>query len=155
MRSRKIWLMGATSVLLGATLLALQLQTRAADDRFVIAPESGVDDAQIMAAKLTAAHRVLTGLVARDADMIESAGTDLVALCKTAAWRKVEEDPVYTHFSVEFQRLSERLVRLAEADNLDGAAYAYQGLTSTCIACHEHVRDVKPVRPASAIRSAN
>ncbi|QDU38647.1 hypothetical protein Mal4_29770 [Maioricimonas rarisocia] len=155
MRPQKFWVMGASSVLLGVTLLAWQLQSRAADDRLVMAPESEMDNSEIMAAKLTAAHRVLTGLVARDSAMIKGAGKDLVALCKTAAWRSVEEDPVYTHFSVEFQRLSERLVRLAEEENLDGAAYAYQGLTSTCISCHEHVRDVKPIQPASAVRPAN
>lgn len=114
----------------------------------VIPPELDVHDVDIMQAKLQSAQNVLTGLVMRDGGTVAKSGHELVALCKTDAWHHVENDPVYTHFSVEFQRQAERLARLGEAKNLEGAAYAYQGLTATCIACHEHVRDVSPIKPA-------
>jgi hypothetical protein len=113
----------------------------------VIPPEDDVQDVDIMLEKLHAAQNVLTALVMRDGESIASSGHKLAALCKADAWHHVENDPVYTHFSVEFQRQAEHLARMGEAKNLEGAAYVYQGLTATCVACHEHVRDVTPIRP--------
>ena len=45
-------------------------------------------------------------------------------------------------FTSSFDGLSLKLIRMAETRNLEGAAYTFQNLTGTCIACHQHVRDV-------------
>jgi hypothetical protein len=114
--------------------------TDAADD--VATPADRPDIAALMHGKMTCSQELLIGLINRDMEGVESAGQDLVTLAKSAAWIDATSDPVYSHFNAEFQRLSERIVRMARNDNPDGAAYAYQGLTTTCISCHEHVRDV-------------
>ena len=53
----------------------------------------------------------------------------------------MHDDPVYRHFSAEFRRLAIKLNKMASDEHLDGAAYAFQNLTTICIACHQHVRD--------------
>lgn len=114
--------------------------TEAAVDDSVVAEERHVID--LMHAKLSGSQLILVGLINRDMNAVHSGGEELVSLAKSAAWLDATDDPVYAHFNAEFQRLSERVVRMAQNNNPDGAAYAYQGLTTTCISCHEHVRDV-------------
>jgi hypothetical protein len=113
---------------------------KAADD--VAFPEQATSVSDVMHSKMSNSQLILMGLINRDLEAVGLAGDEMVSLAKSAAWLEATSDPVYSHFNAEFQRLSERVVRMARSDNLDGAAYAYQGLTSTCISCHEHVRDV-------------
>jgi hypothetical protein len=60
---------------------------------------------------------------------------------EAAEWRHIH-DPVYEHYSSEFRRLTEKLSRLAEEGNGEGAAFTYLSTTTTCISCHDYVRDV-------------
>ena len=43
----------------------------------------------------------------------------------------------------EFRRQIIRLRDLAEKANLEGASFMYLQSVSTCLSCHEHVRDVQ------------
>ncbi|MFK7818584.1 MAG: hypothetical protein AB8G99_07690 [Planctomycetaceae bacterium] len=97
-----------------------------------------------MGAKLKATQDVLQGLLTRDFEGIGEAALSLrdVALTTPPTQVRAEFDAeIYDHFRHEFLRLSGQLNKLAEAENLEGAAYVHQNLTSTCISCHEYVRD--------------
>ncbi len=97
-----------------------------------------------MGAKLTATQEVLEGLLTRDFDRIGEAAESLRDVALTTPPAQVRKDfdaEVYDHFRHEFLRLSAQLHTLAEEKNLEGTAYVHQNLTSTCIGCHEYVRD--------------
>ena len=97
-----------------------------------------------MQAKMINTQQVLEGLLKRDFKRIEKAAETLKMTSLVAP--KVEskdetEDKVFEHFQIEFMRLAARLEQLAADRNLEGAAFAYQNLTATCISCHDHIRD--------------
>jgi hypothetical protein len=132
-----LWTLACIVLVLG---VMWRQPTGAAEEE--LPPTQPTEVADLMHAKLSSSQLILMGLINRDMNTVHSAGEELVALAKSAAWMDATDDPVYSHFNAEFQRLSERIVRMAQNGNPDGAAYAYQGLTTTCITCHEHVRDV-------------
>ncbi len=97
-----------------------------------------------MGAKLTASEQALKGLLTRDFDQIGDAAAALRDIALTAPPTQVRKEfdaELYDHFRHEFLRLSGQLSTMAQEENLEGAAYVHQNLTSACIACHEHVRD--------------
>jgi hypothetical protein len=98
-------------------------------------------DAILMRAKLAAAQQTLEGIMYGDFELIERGARQLHDIDE---WRSAKRDAVYDHYSAEFRRLSEKLIRLANDKNAEGAFYTYQHLTSTCVTCHEYVRDVTP-----------
>ena len=84
---------------------------------------------------------MLRGLVRADFSLIRNGADQMRDTSLHAELASVHDDAVYQHFSAEFRRLANKLSRMAEQEHLDGAAYAFQNLTTTCIACHQHVRD--------------
>ncbi len=105
-----------------------------------------VDQQAFMQAKLALSQELLKGLVLADYRLINQSADQLRSLSQHAYWTAASQDPVYNHFTIEFQRVTQRIGENARAENLDGAAYASQLLTSVCIACHQHVRDVKAMK---------
>jgi len=107
------------------------------------------DPKDLMSLKLKYSQQILAGLVRGDFETIATSAGDLNRLSQQPQWDRFQGDPVYSHFTVEFQRIAQRLAGHAKAENLEAAAYTAQLLTSNCIACHQHVRDVKalPVNP--------
>lgn len=142
MLSRRTVSLSISGLIASAIVLGIFFRepTSAAED--LEPPVDQPDAASLMQAKMECSEQLLVGLINRDMEQVERTGRELDALAQSAAWIEATSDPVYSHFNAEFQRLSERIIRMARNDNPDGAAYAYQGLTATCISCHEHVRDV-------------
>ena len=95
----------------------------------------------LMRAKLISSQKIMEGLVTKDFDLISKGSKDLVKISDAAAFRKYR-DPVYQHYNREFRRLVEKLGRLSKDTNLEGATFTYIHATTTCINCHEYVRDV-------------
>lgn len=100
----------------------------------------------LMMAKLTNAQRVLEGLVTHDFGRIGSAAQAMktMSLEPPEGWEKSDNEgdrEVYEHFRMEFMREAAQLEKMAEQKNLAGAAWSQQNLTSTCIACHDYIRD--------------
>ncbi|MCA9074805.1 MAG: hypothetical protein KDA93_07220 [Planctomycetaceae bacterium] len=129
------------------TLVVLRFNTQADDavrpiPDTVAEPLEG-DSGPMMQAKLMASQRVLEGLLNRDFKTITKSAEVLSQLAVTAPQREEHQrdDLIYEHFRTEFVRLSEQLESMAKHQNLEGAAYVHQNMTSTCIACHEHLRD--------------
>lgn len=103
------------------------------------------DTRAFMQAKLSASQRVLEGLLNQDFEGIEAAAKILRELAEStpAAEEGTLESRVYDHFRTEFVRLAAHLGDAARAGNLDATAYVHENLTSTCIACHQHLRDAE------------
>lgn len=107
-------------------------------------PETDHDPATLMKEKLERSQMVLEGLLRGEMERVKRGAAGLHEIARVPL-EGHEEDAVYGHFSVEFQRLTEKLQRVAEQGNVDAATYVHGQITSTCISCHQHVRDVKPI----------
>lgn len=101
-----------------------------------IADESEV----LMHAKLTSSKKVLEGLLRRDFDTIARAAREMKRISKETAWPRPQDD-VYSHFSTEFQRQCNQLESHANQLNHDAAQFTFLHMTTTCIQCHEYIRD--------------
>ena len=100
----------------------------------------------LMQAKLSHAQRVMEGLVTHDFTQVGASAHALkhMSLDPPDGWKKSDaEGEVYEHFRLEFMRQSAQLEKMASQKNLEGAAWYQQNLTSTCIACHNYIRDYK------------
>ena len=93
-----------------------------------------------MRAKLVGSQSVLDGLVSENFGLIRRGAENMKQISEAVQWPRAE-DPVYDHFGDEFRRQCDTLVRLAENNNLEGAHYTYLNMTTTCINCHNYVRD--------------
>lgn len=110
-------------------------------------PIRGQDDPgrslrQFMRQKLDHSQKVLEGITLEDFTLVKDNARQLAALSQTASWR-VMQSPQYTQYSAEFGRLAEKLVRMADDRNIDGATLAYVELTINCVNCHKYFRSVK------------
>ncbi len=98
----------------------------------------------LMQAKLTSSKRVLEGLLRRDFDTIARAAREMKRISKATAWPR-PQDEVYSHFSTEFQRQCNQLESQADALNHEAVKFTYMHMTTTCINCHEYIRDSRRV----------
>lgn len=118
------------------------------------APERAANDAKetaaFMRAKLASSQKVLEGLVSKDFDLITAGAKELEQMSDAAAFQRYR-DPVYRHYSREFRRQAGKLQRLGDDRNLDGASFTYMHAMTTCISCHEYVRDVIRVADADKL----
>ena len=94
----------------------------------------------LMCAKLTSSQKVLEGLLAEDFTLIAQGAREMKRISEAAEWPRVR-DAVYEHHAAEFRRQCIKLESLAEKTNHEGASFTYLQMTTTCIACHNHVRD--------------
>jgi cytochrome c556 len=99
----------------------------------------------LMQRKLKHAQKVLEGLAIDDFDKIADNGNELLTISKLAEWKAVKT-PRYATYSDEFREAVEKLIKNAKDKNLDGATLAYLEMTSSCVKCHKHVREVRMVR---------
>ncbi len=120
-----------------------------ADDRVQAIPvrqqaePNPIPQATLMQAKLSSCRMILEGLVTEDYEQIRAGAEDVRQIAEsTAVGESGNEstDHLSAHFQREFLRLSEQLIHMAEDKNMPGAAYSYNSLTATCIACHDHLR---------------
>jgi len=100
-----------------------------------------------MHAKLVATHWIIDGLAFEDFADIEAGADELLRMTELASW-KVRRDPLYMHYSADFERTSLRLRDAARARSIEKAAFAYMHLTVSCTTCHQHVRNVVQMAPA-------
>ena len=92
-----------------------------------------------MRAKLASSKQVMEGLVVEDFNLIRKAAEDMLNMSRHAEWPQAE-DEVYKHFSEEFQRKCSQLSRRALKQDHEGAHFAFLGVTSACVNCHNYVR---------------
>lgn len=97
--------------------------------------------AVLMRAKLGSSQKIVEGLMAGDFEMIRKGGNDLEKICDSTNWRR-HEDQIVTHYRSELRRGASKLIKHADGENLEGAAYTYMHTLTTCINCHEYSRNV-------------
>lgn len=132
MRQRPLLTIFLTLVTGAASTLILG----AADPSTSQIPETKV----LMRAKLSSSQKVLEGLLAEDYTLIAEGAKEMKRISEAAEWPRVR-DAVYEHHATEFRRQCIKLESLAQSTNHEGASFTYLQMTTTCITCHNYVRD--------------
>lgn len=101
----------------------------------------------LMRAKLSSSQKVLEGLLSEDYTLIAQGAREMKRISEAAEWPRVR-DAVYEHHASEFRRLCIKLESLAAKTNHEGASFTYLQMTTTCITCHNHVRDALRIAKA-------
>ncbi len=101
-----------------------------------IAEEPGL----LMRSKLTSSQKVLEGLLRRDMDAVSQGAREMKRISEAAEWPRTR-DAVYEHFSAEFRRQCAQMETLARDGNHQAASFVYLHMSTTCINCHDYVRD--------------
>lgn len=94
----------------------------------------------LMRAKLSSSQKVLEGLLAEDFTLITRGAKEMVRISEAAEWPRAR-DEVYEHYSTTLRRQCGKLEDLARKTNHEGVAFTYMQITTTCINCHDYVRD--------------
>lgn len=140
---------------LAAVATLASLHSASAEKHPPVAERSIDPDTQtpvsFMHAKLRATHHIIDGLAFEDFNRVEEGAEELLRMTELASW-KVRRDPVYMHYSADFERTATRLRDAARAHSIEKATFAYMHLTVSCTTCHQHVRNVVQVAPASGAR---
>jgi len=131
--TQRLVLLGGLVMIVGAvgTLLL-----SAADPPTPTIPEAKV----LMRAKLSSSQKVLEGLLAEDFTLIAHGAREMKRISEAAEWPRAR-DAVYEHYAAEFRRQCIKLENLANKTNHEGASFTYLHMTTTCIGCHNYVRD--------------
>lgn len=110
---------------------------------------AGKGVAKLMAAKLQNSQKVLEGIAVNDFKKITASAEELIELTKTEEWL-MHKTPRYEMHSNEFRRSAELLVRKSKDKNIDGATLAFFELTTSCVRCHQYVREIRDARAPDA-----
>ena len=92
-----------------------------------------------MEMKLEQAQNILAGLSVEDYDTVAKNAKAMNGLTQLEQWFQADT-PEYRSQLKNFRFANEELIRLADEENLEGAALAYVQLTLSCINCHKQVR---------------
>jgi hypothetical protein len=97
---------------------------------------------EFMRRKLDYAKNVIEGLALEDFPLIAKNARSLRAMSRAAEWEvpMIPDVESYLAYSTEFQRVTDDMIRKAEARNLDGATLDYVRMTTSCVNCHKYVR---------------
>ncbi len=113
----------------------------AAGDRGTPSPIHDEQQAALMLAKLASSQKITAGLVTKDFEQIRRGAGELSRICDATEWA-ARSDQIYAHHRTELRRQTQKLMKMADERNLDGAAFTYMHALTTCISCHEYCRDV-------------
>ena len=127
-------------LVLGSLILNAETPPTPSPDAIAPARDAISETEVLMRAKLTSSQKVLEGLLAEDFTLIAQGAREMVRISEAAEWPRAR-DQVYEHYSTELRRQCNKLETLAGKTNHEGASFTYLHITTTCINCHEYVRD--------------
>lgn len=130
---KRLWMAGITLV---TGLAIAPFLTKAADP-----PTAPIKETQVlMRAKLSSSQNVLEGLLSEDFRLIGHAAKQMKQISEAAEWPRAR-DAVYEHYATEFRRQCSKLEHLASQRNHEGVSFTYLQMTTTCIDCHNYIRE--------------
>jgi hypothetical protein len=95
-----------------------------------------------MNGKLRLSQNIFAGLTRADFARIKSNAQAMNSLGYLEKWARADRRD-YQRQLAHFELANRELIRQAEKKNLDGATLAYIQLTTSCVQCHQIVRDAK------------
>ena len=94
-----------------------------------------------MEKKLEYTQDILRGLATGELDQVAQRAEQMRLLSKVEGWVR-NRKPGYRAQFQAFEFANAEILRNSRADNLDGAAMAFQQLTISCVSCHKILRDI-------------
>lgn len=107
--------------------------------------QSTGDSTAWMKKKLEHSQGILSGLVSGDFELIVEKARTMQGMNLIEGWLRSGDKEYRSHIAV-FSSANLQLLRMAEEENIDGAALAYLQLTMSCVNCHKFVRDTESPR---------
>jgi hypothetical protein len=90
--------------------------------------------------KSSLSQRVMQGLTEGDFEKVRKSAV-LMNVLSYFEGRAHSDDPEYKRQLGHFDFANRELVRMAKAENLEGATLAYNQLTVSCVYCHKTLRE--------------
>ncbi|MCA9023462.1 MAG: hypothetical protein KDA74_25110, partial [Planctomycetaceae bacterium] len=112
------WLLVTAVVLLIAGVVSASSENSKSEK------EQSEQQGALMLAKLACSQKITNGLVTKDFEEIHRGATELGSICIATEWAS-HNDPVYAHHRMELRKQAQKLAKMAEEKNLDGATYSY------------------------------
>ncbi|MEL6110220.1 MAG: hypothetical protein AAFU85_29760 [Planctomycetota bacterium] len=105
-------------------------------------PVTAIGNAEnaLMQSKLARSQEMLAALLRKDFEAIARQSSKMKAISEAAEWPRAR-DRVYEHFGMIFRRQCGQIESMAKQRNHEGATFLYLQMTTTCIQCHDYVRD--------------
>lgn len=98
---------------------------------------------ELMAAKLKHSHAILEGIAVNDFAKVGTASDELVRVTRANAFLDAYKGDEYRFQVNLFKRAAEAVGTKATDKNMDGVLVAYHELTTSCLKCHQAMRDKK------------
>lgn len=126
---------------LAALLAVVLLPLAIAAEEESAAGEAATDKPPpLMRQKLDAMHGALEGIATRDFRMIRDSGDLLQRISVIDQWLKYP-DTEYGQMTQDFRRAVENMIMSADTENLEGATLYFQKVTTSCLECHNFMRE--------------
>ena len=113
----------------------------------LLAVVSGADGAaqtpstrRVMREKLGHSQKMLEAILSSNFALLERESTALAKATELSAWTALKS-PEYLKQSEAFLEALRELTNAAKEHDLDTAAVRYNALTTSCFACHRHMKD--------------
>jgi len=100
-------------------------------------------EAESMRAKLNYAQALLDAITREDFKRIEENATSLVRISEGAEILKAHKSDTYTLQARLFQQTVSTMAARARDKNIEGVLLAYHDMSSSCLKCHQYIRDRK------------
>ncbi len=96
-----------------------------------------------MQLKMLHMQDILSGIAMEDYARVEKGADGLLNVCEAVGWTEEKAKGKFKTHDVEFHEVAGELLALAQAKNLEGVHYKYIEMTTICMNCHTHVRDIE------------
>jgi cytochrome c556 len=114
------------------------------DDAIVIpADDTGaMSRRDFMRTKLLYSQNIFEGLTTGNFDAIEKAIEEVQSITSAEQWVAID-NAKYRQLTEEFKTSTKRLKEAAKTKNLDATALRFYNLSTSCIDCHNHIRQAR------------
>lgn len=114
------------------------------DDTIVIPADdtNAASRRDFMRTKLMFTQNIFEGLTTGDFDAIEKAIQEVHNITQGSQWVAIDNDR-YRQLTQDFEVTTKRLMEAAKTRNLDAIALRYYNMSTSCIDCHNHIRQAR------------
>ena len=114
------------------------------DDAIVVpADDTGAQSRRdFMRTKLMYTQNIFEGLTTGNFDAIEKAIEEVQNVTSGEQWVAIDNDK-YRRLTEDFKMATKRLMEATKTKNLDATALRYYNLSTSCIDCHNHIRQAR------------
>ena len=95
-----------------------------------------------MRTKLLFTQNIFEGLTKGDFDLIKAGIKEVQGITEGEKWVAIDDDQ-YRKLTEDFKMTTRRLSEAAKSGNLEAVALRYYQMSTSCIDCHQHIREAE------------